>query len=142
MENNEGNDPRLKEKELLTSYVYNACSMCERGFSSERGRPSVRRGPWATSQGLGEDPGCVLRALLGKELSVPKHLCALLTELFFGCRFSHLGEGVPRLSAVVPPCHPSCPPAVYPLNHKLFCEIPCPVHNGDGAVSSAPSLAL
>lgn len=70
----------------------------------------------------------------GDFCSLPKHLRALLTEPLCGCSSASWGGSSPAVSrgASLPP---SCPPAVYPLNHKLFSEIPCPVHHRDGAVS-------
>lgn len=72
--------------------------------------------------------------------TVPKHLRALLTEHFFWLLVSQLGEGAVSRAASLPPLLSPC--AVHPLNHELFGEIPCPVHNRDAAVLSAPSLAL
>lgn len=94
-------------------------------------------------QWLDEDPGCVQPwepSWEGRFLHWTQTPPCPPGWALFWLQGQPAGEGVAHLSAEVPPCHPSSPPAQFIL--QTTSEIPCPAPSKDGTVSSAPSPAL
>lgn len=116
--------------------------MCVRGFVLLRGRPRVRKGPLCYFPVTGWRSWLCSGSWAGRFLHWTQTPPGPPDWAFLAAGWASWGgREFPAVSRALS-CHPSCPPAVCPLNHELFCEIPCPVHNRDRAVSSAPSLAL